>query len=42
MRVRSCCDDGVTIGRGWVSSRKEVGGVVFVVFDDVVVIRELP
>ena len=40
--MRSHCDDNVTIGRGWASSRKEVCGVVLIVLDDVVVIRELP
>ena len=39
--MHSRCDD-ITIERRWAWSRNEVGGVVFVVFDDVVVIRELP
>jgi hypothetical protein len=42
--MRSRCDDNVmvTIGkRSWAWTRNEVGGVVFVVLDDVVVICEL-
>jgi len=43
--MRSRCDDNVTVTigeRSWAWTQNEVGGMVFVVFDDVVVIRELP
>jgi hypothetical protein len=37
----SCCDENITLKHDWAWSQKEVGSMVFIMFDGVIIIREL-